>query len=950
VNKRFHKNLLATCISCATAVAASHGQAQEGASTIEEVTVQGIRSSLQRAQDIKRDSTGVVDAISAEGLGKFPDSNIAESLQRIPGITIDRNGGEGQFVTVRGFGPSFNTVLVNGRRIVSETGGREFSFDLYPAELISGAEIYKSGTAHLQEGGIGATINLDTARPLDLNDQYLFSAKGLYDENSGETTPQAFGLVSRVFNGGNSGVLVSASYQERESQEDYTNTNGWLPTPVSDLDLADGNSNPGNVDTAFIPRETQTGRRTQTRERLNVQGVFQHDFSDDLRMTVDGFYNDYEVTSSTDLLGSWFGAAGAVSDVVLDANGTVLEEDIASEIGIMNRLEGRPTKTKAIGFNLDWSPTGELQTLFDLSWSESEARQGKGNGQAVMGFLSSQVGDGSPFHFSNQGSVGQITYTEDQLARLSDPTAFLSHVAQFGDQAGDGTGGNSVAGEILEFKLDNIFTPDDGGMLSQVRFGTAYSQEEKTVDILRPGFDVFCLYCGFNVAIPDSLIQSADTVDVLGATAPFLRFDLADYIAWQSSPDGLMALDDCAADPACNVAVPLPDGYTSYVDYYADQPGGFIGTRQPDSFEVQESIFSAYADATLDGEIGSWAWTLNSGLRFVWTEEEASGAQQTLLGLGQTIPSQYSPTYAEGSAVVLQSETNDYQKLLPNMALTLKPNDNLNLRFAMYETMSRPELGDLAPRFTYGDLRPGAITATAGNVNLKPYTSTNWDIGAEYYWGDMNYVSATYFEKEVQDFVVVGSEIVTIEDVAIGNLLAEGQADTLVDAEAGTVDVNVQRPLNAETAEVSGLEIAGQYVFDFGLGFSANATFMDSNAGVSPDSPLDQAFAIPGLGDSMNATVFYENDFLEARLSWSRRDEFLEHLVNPKAGVEPVFTEEYEQIDARIAYHVNESVSVFLEGTNLGDEEIRKHGRYDNQFIWQSQTGPRYAVGFRAKF
>ncbi len=134
----------------------------------EEIIVTGIRGSLANSAAIKRNSNAIVDAISTEDLGKFPDSNVAESLQRIPGVSIDRSNGEGRFVTVRGFGPAFNTVLVNGRTFASDTQGREFSFDLLAAELISGAEVYKSAQAHLQDGGIGATLNVKTPRPLDL--------------------------------------------------------------------------------------------------------------------------------------------------------------------------------------------------------------------------------------------------------------------------------------------------------------------------------------------------------------------------------------------------------------------------------------------------------------------------------------------------------------------------------------------------------------------------------------------------------------------------------------------------------------------------------------------------------------------------------------------------------------------------------------------------------------
>jgi len=971
----YKRKLLASCISCASAltVMAGNSLAQEG--QIEEVLVTGIKGSLQAAQDIKRDAVGVMDAISAEGLGKFPDSNIAETLQRIPGIAIDRNGGEGQFVTVRGFGPSFNTVLVNGRRIVSETGGREFSFDLYPAELISGAEIFKSGTAHLAEGGIGATINLKTARPLDMSeDKALINVKALYDNDSEETTPQVFGLYSKVINDGKTGFLVSLSYQERDSQEDFDWQNGWLVNDVANIDLLDANSNPGNVDQAFIPREVQTGRRNQTRTRKNFQGVFQHDINDQLRFTADGFYNDYEVESTATMLGSWFGSTEAISNVVLDSNGTVLEEDISSEVGILNRLEGRPTKTKAIGFNLEWSPTSELTSSFDLSYSKSEAKQGTGNGQAVIGFQENEFildenGNEIPnpvyedyiFHFTNAGSVSEIIYPQIIKDRVSNRENMLSHVAQFGDQAGDGTGGNSVDGNITEFKWDNKYIPDNGGMLDMVRFGISYSEEEKTVDVIRPPVEVFCLYCFFTVPVPDELLLDFATDGLFSGVAPntfrdIFTFNLADYIAWQSSPEGFASLDACWADLSCSPTIDLPaefdpaqGGSGGYAAYYASLPGGFIGTRQPDSYVVKESLFSAYTDVTLRGEdfLGAnMGWVLNAGLRWVRTKDEAEGSQQELIALTQGTPTQYTPSYSS-SGSGFQSETNDYWTVLPNLALTLNVTEELVLRAAVSETMTRPELSDIAPRFSYGDLRPGAINATAGNVNLEPYTSINFDLSAEYYWGDINYVSVAFFSKQVQNFIVAGVQ----KEVQTGvNIHDIDVPDPAIDEENGTVTPDVLRPRNSETAEVSGWEIAAQYQFPFGLGFTANSTTLDSNAQISSNSDVSTLFAIPGLGDSLNASVFYEAGPIEARVSWSWRDAFLEELINPKAGQEPVFTEEFEQTDFRLTYNINEDLSVYLEGANIFDEKIRKHGRYDNQFILYRSTGPRYGLGVRAQF
>jgi TonB-dependent receptor len=322
------------------------------------------------------------------------------------------------------------------------------------------------------------------------------------------------------------------------------------------------------------------------------------------------------------------------------------------------------------------------------------------------------------------------------------------------------------------------------------------------------------------------------------------------------------------------------------------------------------------------------------------------GNQQKLLQIfsDSPNPTQYGTVF-DTNGTGFQSESNHYLKLLPNLNLTLKWTDQLLTRFGVSETMSRPELKDLSPRLSYADLRPGALNATGGNIGLKPYTSTNADISIEYYFGSLNYLTVAGFRKEVQDFIVTDSQTEVIP-VAINTQ----NSDSLLDKTNGTATFNVQRPRNADVATVDGVELGAQYVFDFGLGVTANATILHSNAQISSNSSIKTLFAIPGLGNSKNVQVFYEHGPVEIRASWSRRDEFLETLVNPKAGVEPVFTEKFDQLDGRIAYHFTDRYSVFAEGTNILNEKIRKRGRYSNQFILSDETGPRYALGVRASF
>jgi len=229
----YRKTKLACSVAAvlASAISANSAFAQDAQPNkdVEVIEVSGIRSSVAKSMDVKRSSAGVVDAISAEDIGDFPDTNLAESLQRITGVSIDRSGGEGQLITVRGFGPQFNTVLVNGRQMASENDSRAFSFDTIASELVSSLDVHKTSTATMQSGGVGSTININTARPFALNGfKMAGSVKGVYDENSEETTPQFSGLISNTFNDDTFGVLLAVSHQERETRLNQAQMDGWL--------------------------------------------------------------------------------------------------------------------------------------------------------------------------------------------------------------------------------------------------------------------------------------------------------------------------------------------------------------------------------------------------------------------------------------------------------------------------------------------------------------------------------------------------------------------------------------------------------------------------------------------------------------------------------------------------------------------------------------------------
>ena len=341
------------------------------------IIVTGIRSSIERASEVKRNSNGVVDAIAAEDIGKFPDLNVAESLQRISGVAIDRSGGEGQQVTIRGLGPQFNTTLLNGRQIATDSGGREFNFDTIAAEQITGATIFKSGQARLQEGGIGGTINLTTARPFDNKGfQLAASVKGVYETLSEETAPAASLLISNTFADDTFGILAAVSYQQRKVQINRIETAGWRPGQT-----ISNNTDGVLFENAYIPRNWDQIVDEQDRERINASIAMQWAPSEDLTLTFDGFVSKFEVDSLVTDLASWF-EPDRVGSGTIDANGTLTS--FTQEVGlsggsgdpatdfVSHTRNSRDVTNFGYGLNADWDITPNFNGSFDVFYSSAE--------------------------------------------------------------------------------------------------------------------------------------------------------------------------------------------------------------------------------------------------------------------------------------------------------------------------------------------------------------------------------------------------------------------------------------------------------------------------------------------------------------------------------------------------------------------------------------------------
>ena len=967
----YRKTKLACSVAAvlASAISANSAFAQDAQPNkdVEVIEVSGIRSSVAKSMDVKRSSAGVVDAISAEDIGDFPDTNLAESLQRITGVSIDRSGGEGQLITVRGFGPQFNTVLVNGRQMASENDSRAFSFDTIASELVSSLDVHKTSTATMQSGGVGSTININTARPFALNGfKMAGSVKGVYDENSEETTPQFSGLISNTFNDDTFGVLLAVSHQERETRLNQAQMDGWLenvgvPNPVTQS----GDAWTGNV---FSPRNYDHKVTFEERTRTNANLVFQYAPNDKLVVTADALYSDFDVESEATSYGHWFtapniqgvGDDGSLFDEngnrrspTVDANGTIV--DLYQEVGLATDMHAktfdRLTDTYAIGLNFDYQYSDNLNLSFDLSHSEAEreANNGGGDQLSLIGYANRvrfQVDDNilpvasmfaSPNDniYSGQQELDGAIVTGPDGFPIYNPALTPDGVSNHLDEANSRAHvmlrrGWAVEDEVSQLRFDGEYVTDGSG-LTEIRFGAQYSTETKSLTRWdNEGVGIHCTYCGY----PDLPEIPAGSQYVFDAGSDFLS---------DVSGSGRMPTSWLAHDGEANFAF-----LESYYQSVNGESISFDAVRRNNSFEVEEDIISTYMEFDFEGEVADMFLSATAGVRYEMTDVTVNGTQAPITGL--TILDQTEMLAGFGDAQSIATES-DYDVLLPNFSVRLEITDDLIARFAASSTITRPTLNSMSPVTVITTTRQGGdLTSTSGNPALEPFKSDNLDLSLEYYYDEASYASIGYFRKLVSNFIVNSQEDKTFELVD-GSLLTDPSTGTNASAPDAGDDVAVftnTLPNNGEDATVDGFELALQHTFDNGFGVLANGTIVDSDAELDPFD-INQVFALTGLSDSYNLVAFYETDDYQIRLAYNWRDEFVQSLTQGQ-GDGPTIVESYQQLDISGSYSVTDNVEIFFEGINLTEEFVHKRGRFSNHLLLVEDSGRRWAFGVRGNF
>lgn len=883
---------------------------------IEHILVKGIRGSMQRSLDVKQSSPGVVDAIKAEDIGKFPDSNLAESLQRITGVSIDRSEGEGQYVTVRGFGPQFNTVLTNGRRLATDNQGREFSFDTLASEIVSGVSVYKTFSASQQSGGIGSTINIETARPLsEKGFNVAGSLSTMYDTNSEKSSPQGTLLVSHSNN--KFGWLLSLTHQERKARIHEVQTDGWLlNTDIPEQELTTQSQN------VFVPRNYDQRVRFDTRKRTGGTLVLQYRPSDDIEFSLDYLSSEFEVKTDSTSMGHWFTSSN-LENVVTDANGTVIqfEQNIGHATDFHARTFDRPSSVSALGFNTHWHVSPSLSFKLDASLSDASIEDTKGaaNALSLIGYLNRSRFDHSANltlpSISNFASAspdvrdaqGELTGAEHYLS----PANGKAHVML--------RRGWNIRDDFDQISFDGLW--DDGSdYLSALKFGLMMTRQSKHNERWDNEADaVHCTFCGY--------FSEPDIPDIFQT-----RFD---------------AGEDFLSGISGNQGIPkqwLRHNGEELFSFLESVSGtSFDAVQRNNSFIIKEHVYAAYVQGDFYAEIGDMLATVGAGIRFEATDISVSGIEADLIEL--TILDQTELGQVTSTPRPIE-ETSNYKNWLPSLTVKLDVSDDLVTRFAYSKSLTRPTMTQMSPSLVLNTTRQGGdLRASTGSPELRPFESTNIDLAMEWYYSPSSYLSVGYFRKKVDNFIVSNVSELIFDDVTDPST---GSDTTAPDPFDEIARFDLTQPVNGETATVDGWEFAFQHTFDSGFGLLANMTLVDSNAQLDRNN-VQQKFALTGLSDSQNLVVFYEKGAAQVRLAWNHREGFLQSLIQIQ-GAEPTYVDSYHQLDMSASYDVNEHVAVFFEGINITEEHVIKHGRYDNQLLLAQDPGARFTLGIRGNF
>jgi len=891
----WRKIAMTTTALTAVWVAAAAASAQD-ASSEETVVVTGYRGSLHAAIDLKHQTVGTEDSILAEDIAAFPDLNLAESMQRIPGVAITRDSGEGRQITLRGLGPDFTRTQLNGMETLANTASgmdnrglvsrtRAFDFSMFASELFDRVTVQKSWEADQDEGGIAGTVQLSTAKPFDYDGfKAVATAKGISNTNVSGVSPRVVGLISDRW--GSFGALVSVAYSNNDSNEYGYRNWGWSQItlgaanvgpniPAADATRLEGKGPAGSD--VWSPQAATYSTWWDHRERLGITTALQYHPTNAFSVDVDLLYgrltnhrHDYALANA----GSPNGLTGNVSaqqllnSETIDGYGTLVAAnyshiDLRSE---NNEMRDSTNYYQGV-LNVGWTPVESfaVHAMFGASRSEYALPE------FDKVFMESK---NHTVSWDYTGAAPVNTYDFD----LTDVTKW--NLMRLDTQE------NAITSEYVNGKLDAEWTINGANTIVAgaefKRFTNAgWTRTNK----------VFYNSGNVDTVVPDSM----KFVVPYKTTAKYVVGDIDQIYARIGQ---------------------IRDLTTAY-----DVPGS--------DFKVTEATWAGFVQYDLDTTLFGKGLRANAGVRYFSTDLLSSGVLNT------------------GSTLVPVAIPHHYNSFLPAANVALDLSEQFVARFSISRNLSRPALSDLAAAGTL-TTAPFGGTISAGNPNLKPWMADSIDASLDYYEGKTGYASIGAFYKNMEDMITSTTKVVPYNTTGY-------PVSFLLPGQDPAIPYNYTAPINGKGAHIVGVEAAVQKDFDFlphpfdGFGFTGNVTYADGNnpiiySGTAVNMPMINLSKF-----SANATLYYETEEWGARLSTAYRSKYLVGAGgngNLGEGIKAG-----NNVDFAAHYNFTSNLKAVVEGINLTNQPIEQFAdRYADRLEVLTKAGATFTFGITYEF
>ncbi len=942
-------------VLCAAAPAAFAQQIESTA--VDEVVVTGQRAAIQSAQKLKQNAEQLVDSITATDIGALPDRSVTEALQRVAGVTIgrtsdgrdaDRLSVEGSGVQVRGL--SWVRGELNGRDSFSAKSGRTLSFEDIPPELMAGVDVYKNPSADIIEGGVGGTVNLRTRLPFDSAKRIIaYSIDGSYGDLAKKWKPSGSILYSDRFQTGigEVGFLIDLSDSKLKSRTDTISVDPYFVR----TDLVPGK-------TVYVPGGFGYRSLDFDRERKGIDAALQWRPNDQWEATLQFLRSSALMASSEHAVGFNVGSTNgpaAGTTFTYDNGGRFTKGTLAQTPGgtslgsstIDTRYAERSSVTSDYSLNLKYNPNDKWSFSGDVQYIYAKT---KTVDTTAFNALSA---DASPASLDLTSDLPTITMNNNKAFTSNPASYYLQAVMDHHDRN---------EGSELATRLDGGYQFDEGGWLRSLKFGvrstyrqtttreTAYRWDTVAPSWSAPSIDQLAPYKGQYSLYPfDNYFRGAVNLPAtfVMPNAEFVR----DYASFAKTIE--------------QIAIAGGGGWRPFAgDFESQAQNGGKGSTN----HQKEKTLAGYAmlrfghDVSIGGEDRELDG--NIGVRVVKTETTSQGVQVFNANTQTTVPAA-DLAFANGAKSAFVGGR-DYVNVLPSLNVRLKVTPEMFLRFAAAKAVVRPDFAQLQPNYaisaTNGFLTGGACsstipggaqancvfqyTANAGNPNLKPIRSTQYDLAWEWYFAPTGSLTATVFYKDVYGFITNGAQPVTFTNNGV------------------TRTVQVIQPYNAGKGSIKGFEVAYQQYYDFlpgplkGFGVQANFTYVDSKgARNAASNPYDSSqltnitthgeeLPLEGLSKkSYNLAALYDLGKVSARLAYNWRERYL--LTTTAANINiPAWYDDYGQLDGSVFYTVNDKIKIGFQAVNLTNTKTKILVSYPGR-LEEGLTGHNWVVADR---